>query len=429
MITFHSEHARSIIDVRQLAKLLPRLQEAHGWLVNKNGLGSDFLGWLHLGSQTSSKQIEQLEKIAKSVSQHSQVLLVIGIGGSYLGANAFLQALRSPYYNRLQPSTPEIYFVGNSLSGEDYLSILKIIGERDWSINVISKSGTTLEPTLAMRFFLDKLNKRYGKSALAKRLIVTTDPESGALRELATKLACPTLDIPADVGGRYSIFTPVGLFPLAVAGVDIKALLAGVARAESELLVEQSFANPAWHYAATRYEAYMHGLNIELLATYQRRLQGFALWWQQLFGESEGKDKLGLYPGVLSYPADLHSLGQYIQEGPKQILETVLWSEHEEDVSIPSTNDFLPVSFGEACSLAEINYKTMLGVASAHQSGGIANIRLSFTGFNETALGYLGYFFELSCALSAYLLGVNPFDQPGVEVYKREVKQLLVADK
>lgn len=429
MITFYPEHAEKIIDARQLTKLLPRLEEAHGWLLNKNGLGSDFLGWLHLGGQTTEQQIEQLEKIASEVSGHSQVLLVIGIGGSYLGANAHLRALCSPYYNHLQPSTPEIYFVGNSLSGEDYSAILKIIGERDWSINVISKSGTTLEPTLAMRFFLSELNKRYGKASLAKRLIITTDPKSGLLRELANKLACPTLDIPADVGGRYSVFTPVGLFPLAVAGVDIKALLAGVASAESELLTEQSLANPAWHYAATRYWAYMHGFNIELLATYQSRLQGFALWWQQLFGESEGKDGLGLYPGVLSYPADLHSLGQYVQEGPKQILETVLWCESEDDVAIPSTDDFLPVSFGEACSLAEINYKTMLGVASAHQRGGVANTRLSFREFNEQCLGYLGYFFALSCALSAYLLGVNPFDQPGVEIYKREVKQLLAADK
>lgn len=428
MLTFHAENASQILHSHQLNKLIPRLQEAHGWLQNQNGLGSDFLGWLHLGSQTTTEQIKSSKSLAAKVKKQSQVLLVIGIGGSYLGGQAFLQALRSPYYNQLKPVTPEIYFVGNSLGGEDYRAILQIIGQRDWSINIISKSGTTLEPTLAMRFFLHQLKERYGSKALSQRLIITTDPKHGVLRELATKLACPTLDVPADVGGRFSVFTPVGLFPLAVAGVDLQALLSGVAQAEDELLREQSLTNPAWHYAATRYLAFMQGLNIELLATYQSRLQGFAAWWQQLFGESEGKDQLGLYPGVLAYPADLHSLGQYVQDGPKQILETVLWSESEEDLLIPQTDDFLPVSLGEACQLADINSKTVLGVANAHKSGGVANVRLSFANFHESTLGYLGYFFELSCALSAYLLGVNPFDQPGVEIYKQQVKQLLLAD-
>lgn len=406
----------------QLGKRLGSLQQQ--LLANSNSEGN-FLGWLHLGSRQDATLLAKINSLAAQIKNHSQVLVVVGIGGSYLGGQAFLDALVSPLYNQLPSrSTPAIYFTGHSLTGEDWLDLLALIGERDWSVNVISKSGTTLEVALAWRFWRQHLVARYGEKALKERLVITSDPVEGDLRRFARAKHLATLPIPANVGGRFSVFTSVGLLPLAVAGVDISSLLSGVAAAEQDLLASFDFSNPAWQYAACRYQAWQVGKRVEVLATYQTRLQALGQWWQQLFAESEGKNQLGLYPDSICYPAALHSLGQYLQQGPQHILETILYANGDKVVPIPHQGDD-GLDYLGGRDLRWVCEQTALGVAAAHAQGGVPNLCLKIANFSPTTLGYLGYFFQFSCALSALLLGVDPFNQPGVEVYKTQVKQLL----
>ncbi len=421
------QHLSGFIDENEYTAIAPQVRAAHELLHTGKGLGSDFLGWLDLPVNYDKDEFARIQKAADRVRSNSNVFVVIGIGGSYLGARAAIEYLRSNNYNALPKDTPDIYFIGNGISPTSLNEILALCRGKDVSVNVISKSGTTTEPALAFRVFRSLLEKKYGRAEAAKRIYCTTDKARGTLKQLAAKEGYETFVIPDDVGGRYSVLTAVGLLPIAVSGADISALMAGAAAARSDYDDPDLAANPCYRYAAIRNILSRKGKEIEMLVSYEPRFQMMCEWWKQLFGESEGKDNKGLFPASAIFSTDLHSMGQYIQQGRRTLLETVVMIDRPaEDLVIaqdPDNADGLNFLAGKTVSY--VNRKAFEGTVLAHTDGGVPNTVLHVTDFSEDSLGRLIYFFEKACAVSGYLLGVNPFNQPGVENYKKNMFALL----
>ena len=401
------------------------LEKAAAMLANHDGPGGDFTGWVTLPRDYDKEEFARIKAAAKKIQQQSQVLVVIGIGGSYLGARAVIELLASPNYNLKKKDTPDIYFAGNGLSTDALLELISLIGDRDFSVNVISKSGTTTEPAVAFRIFKGMLEEKYGKEGARERIYATTDKARGALKGLADGEGYEEFVVPDDVGGRYSVLTAVGLLPIAAAGIDIDALMAGAAQAMTELAVP-GLDNPAWQYAAARHALYQSGKKVELLACYEPPFRFFAEWWKQLYGESEGKDGKGIFPASVEFTADLHSMGQYIQEGERLMFETVVKFAPKGEFIIPTDPDNVDgLNFLAGKPLSFVAEKAMRGVILAHVDGGVPNILLELPAISESSVGWLIYFFEYVCVLSGYLLEVNPFNQPGVEAYKKNMFALL----
>ena len=400
---------------------------AHKMLTEGTGLGSDFLGWLDLPINYDKDEFRRIKESAEKIKKDSEVLVVLGIGGSYLGARAVIEFIKSNNYNLLKKDTPDIYFGGNTISSSAVAELMQLIDGRDFSINVISKSGTTTEPAIAFRIFKEILEKKYGKEEAAKRIYVTTDRQKGALKALADAEGYETFVVPDDVGGRYSVLTAVGLLPIAVAGIDIDALMQGAADAREAYASDDLDNNDCYRYAAVRNMLYRDGKAIEMLAAYEPSMTLWCEWFKQLFGESEGKDGKGLFPASAIFSTDLHSLGQYIQQGERCLFETVLWvKEPKTDVEIgfeEANGDGLNFVAGK--TVHYVNRKAFEGTVLAHTDGDVPNIIIELDKQDEYNLGYMIYFFEKACGLSGYLLGVNPFDQPGVESYKKNMFALL----
>ena len=407
--------------------LAPRLKQAQNWLKTATGKGNDYVGWVNLPENYDKEEFARIQAAAKRIQSDSQALVVIGIGGSYLGARGVIDCLRSPNYNLLKKDTPNIYFVGNGLSAEAMGEIMDLVQDVDFSINVISKSGTTTEPAVAFRFFREMLEKKYGEEGAAKRIYATTDKARGALKSLADAKGYETFVVPDDVGGRYSVLTAVGLLPIAVAGIDIEALMAG-AQEMHGICQTESYENPAWVYAATRYELYRRcGKKVEILACYEPSFRFMTEWWKQLYGESEGKEGKGLFPASVEFTADLHSMGQYIQEGERIIMETVVrFGASDRELPVPyDETDGDGLNFLAGKPMDFVLQQAMDGTYLAHVEGGVPNLIIQCGKKDERTLGGMIYFFEYACGLSGYLLGVNPFDQPGVEAYKKNMFALL----
>ncbi len=420
MLSIDISHAASFLSLPYEAALRPRLERAAGWLQNGGGKGSDFIGWVTLPRDYDRGEYARILAAAKKIQGDSKALVVIGIGGSYLGARGVIECLCSPNYNLKKKSTPNIYFIGNGLSSDALREVTELIGDDDFSVNVISKSGTTTEPAVAFRFFREKLEKKYGKAEAAKRIYATTDAHKGALKSLADQEGYEEFVVPDNIGGRYSVLTAVGLLPIAVAGVDLNELMGG-AQEMMLLCSKNDYSNPAWQYAAMRHELYRQGKKVELLACFEPAFRFMAEWWKQLYGESEGKEEKGLFPASVDFTADLHSMGQYIQQGERMLMETVVRfapAEHQMIVPFDEVNgDGLNFLAGKTMDF--INRQAMDGTLLAHVEGGVPNIILNLGENNARTMGQLIYFFEYACGLSGYLLGVNPFDQPGVEAYKK----------
>ena len=422
------------LDLSKLSGFLPedyatsredRLAKAAQMLSTHTGPGGDFTGWVNLPRDYDKEEFARIQAAAKKIQQQSQVLVVIGIGGSYLGARAVIEVIKSNNYNLKKKDTPDVFFAGNGLSTDALLELLELIGDRDFSVNVISKSGTTTEPAVSFRIFKGLLEKKYGKEGAKERIYATTDKARGALKGLADAEGYEEFVVPDDVGGRFSVLTAVGLLPIAVAGVDIEALMGGARQAMEELSVP-GLDNPAWQYAAARHGLYQSGKAIEVLAGYEPRFRFFAEWWKQLYGESEGKDGKGLFPASVEFTADLHSMGQYIQDGERVMFETVVKFEPDGEYAIP--NDPANVdglNFLSGKPLAFVAEQAMRGTILAHVDGGVPNVLIEMPKITAQSIGYLIYFFEYVCGLSGHLLEVNPFNQPGVEAYKKNMFALL----
>ena len=422
------------LDLSKLEGFLPQdyleqrcegLERAADMLAHHNGPGGDFTGWVTLPRDYDKEEFARIKAAAEKIRRQSQVLVVIGIGGSYLGARAVIELLASPNYNLKQKDTPDIYFAGNGLSTDALLELIALIGERDFSVNVISKSGTTTEPAVAFRIFREMLERKYGREGARERIYATTDKARGALKGLADQEGYEEFVVPDDVGGRYSVLTAVGLLPIAAAGLDIDQLMAGAQRA-MEALSAPDLDNPAWQYAAARNALYESGKKVELLACYEPSFRFFSEWWKQLYGESEGKENKGLFPASVEFTADLHSMGQYIQQGERLMFETVVKFAPKGEFIIP--NDPANVdglNFLSGKPLAFVAEQAMRGTILAHVDGGVPNILLELPAIGEDTVGELIYFFEYVGGLSGYLLQVNPFDQPGVEAYKKNMFALL----
>lgn len=414
-------------DKEKFDSMHSEVSAAHKMLTEGTGLGSDFLGWLDLPVNYDKDEFRRIKESAEKIKKDSEVLVVLGIGGSYLGARAVIEFIKSNNYNLLKKDTPDIYFGGNTISSSAVAELIQLIDGRDFSINVISKSGTTTEPAIAFRIFKEILEKKYGKEEAAKRIYVTTDRQKGALKALADAEGYETFVVPDDVGGRYSVLTAVGLLPIAVAGIDIDALMQGAADAREAYASDDLDNNDCYRYAAVRNMLYRDGKAIEMLAAYEPSMTLWCEWFKQLFGESEGKDGKGLFPASAIFSTDLHSLGQYIQQGERCLFETVLWvKEPKTDVEIgfeEANGDGLNFVAGK--TVHYVNRKAFEGTVLAHTDGDVPNIILELDKQDEYNLGYMIYFFEKACGLSGYLLGVNPFDQPGVESYKKNMFALL----
>ena len=414
-------------DKEKFDSMRSEVSAAHKMLTEGTGLGSDFLGWLDLPVNFDKDEFRRIKESAEKIKKDSEVLVVLGIGGSYLGARAVIEFIKSNNYNLLKKDTPDIYFGGNTISSSAVAELMQLIDGRDFSINVISKSGTTTEPAIAFRIFKEILEKKYGKEEAAKRIYVTTDRQKGALKALADAEGYETFVVPDDVGGRYSVLTAVGLLPIAVAGIDIGALMQGAADAREAYASDDLDNNDCYRYAAVRNMLYRDGKAIEMLAAYEPSMTLWCEWFKQLFGESEGKDGKGLFPASAIFSTDLHSLGQYIQQGERCLFETVLWvKEPKTDVEIgfeEANGDGLNFVAGK--TVHYVNRKAFEGTVLAHTDGDVPNIILELDKQDEYNLGYMIYFFEKACGLSGYLLGVNPFDQPGVESYKKNMFALL----
>lgn len=424
-VTLKTNYLENFVGPDELNGIWPQVEAAHRLLDEKTGLGNDFLGWLDLPTAYDREEFDRILRAAKKIQSDTDVLIVIGIGGSYLGARAAIEFLRSPFYNNLNQSTPEIYFAGNNINPAYLNDILALCEGKRVSVNVISKSGTTTEPALAFRVLRGLLEKQYGKEA-AGRIYCTTDKARGTLKQLADREGYETFVIPDDVGGRYSVLTAVGLLPIAVAGCDIRALMDG-AKAAQDALASCDQGNDCYRYAAIRNILARKGKSVELLVSYDPAFTMMAEWFKQLFGESEGKDHKGIFPASATFSTDLHSLGQFIQDGSRTMFETVVHFEK------PKTDFFLEddpenldgLNFLSGQEMSVVNDKAFMGTLLAHTEGGVPNVLLEVPKADEFELGYLIYFFEKACAISGYLLGVNPFDQPGVESYKKNMFALL----
>ena len=425
-VTLNAKYLEPFVHEGELQAILPQVEAAHRTIHEKSGPGNDFLGWLDLPVNYDREEFDRILKAAQKIRSHSQVLVVIGIGGSYLGARAAIELLHSQLYNNLGDG-PQIYFAGNSISPTYLNQVIRLCEGKDFSINVISKSGTTTEPALAFRIFRDLAIKKYGREGAKERIFCTTDKAKGTLKQLADEEGYETFVIPDDVGGRYSVLTAVGLLPIAVSGSDIAKLMEGAARAREDLCVCDLDKNDCYRYAALRNILYRKGKAIEILVSYEPAFSMMAEWYKQLFGESEGKDNKGIYPSSAIFSTDLHSMGQFIQEGSRILFETVVdVAAPQQDLYIqPDPNNFDGLNFLSDQNMSVVNRKAMQGTILAHTEGGVPNMVLQLPAINEEELGYLIYFFEKACALSGYLLAVNPFNQPGVESYKKNMFALL----
>ena len=415
------------VSLPDLLALEKEVFAAHMTLTEGNGPGNDYLGWLNLPAAQPTEEMKRISAAAERIRKDSDVFIVVGIGGSYLGPRAAIELLQGPNHNIGKgKGDPQIFFAGNGLSTRHWNELMRLIDGKDFSIAIISKSGTTTEPAIATRALRSLLEQKYGKEGAKSRIYAITDPCKGALRQMATEEGWETFVIPANVGGRYSVLTAVGLLPMAVAGIDINAVMAGAAEAK-ELYDLRSYENPVWLYAACRNLLYRRGKCIELLESFEPGFKMMGGWWQQLFGESEGKDGKGIFPVTAEFTADLHSLGQMIQEGERNIFETMVrFDAPEALMTIESDEQNLDgLNYLTGKTLDFVDEKAYLGTLAAHVDGGVPVITMDMGKLDDAKLGEMFYFFELACGVSAYMLGVNPFNQPGVEFYKRNMFQLL----
>ncbi|HIV12998.1 MAG: glucose-6-phosphate isomerase [Clostridiales bacterium] len=429
-VTFDYSKTAKFINAEEVQSMSRIVGAAKQQLTEKDGLGNDFLGWIDLPVDYDKEEFARIKKAAKKIQEDSEVLLVIGIGGSYLGARAAIEFLRHGFYNNVSKEvrkTPEIYYVGNSISSSYIQGLVDVIGDRDFSVNMISKSGTTTEPAIAFRVFKEILEKKYGKKEAAGRIYATTDRAKGALKKVADEEGYETFVVPDDVGGRFSVLTAVGLLPIAVSGADIDKLMEGAASGR-ELALNQPFeSNDALQYAAIRNILHRKGKTVEILANYEPSLHYVSEWWKQLYGESEGKDQKGIFPASVDLTTDLHSMGQFIQDGARIMFETVL---NVEKSKVELTINEEPVDLDGLNYLAGktvdfVNKSAMNGTILAHTDGNVPNLMVTIPEQNEFYLGQLFYFFEFACGVSGYVSGVNPFNQPGVESYKKNMFALL----
>lgn len=429
-VTFDYAKAAPFISEEEISYMSKLVENAKDSLVSRTGAGNDFLGWIDLPVDYDKAEFVRIKEAAEKIKGDSEVLVVIGIGGSYLGARAAIECLRHSFYNSVSKEirkTPEIYYAGNSISTTYLNHLIEVIGDRDFSVNVISKSGTTTEPAIAFRIFKELLETRYGKEGAAERIYATTDKERGALKGLADEEGYETFVVPDDVGGRFSVLTAVGLLPIAVSGADIDQLMEGAA-AGRKLALEADFEeNDALKYAAVRNILLRKGKTIEVLANYEPSLHYVSEWWKQLYGESEGKDQKGIFPASVDLTTDLHSMGQFIQDGNRILFETVLNVEdsREELFLKEEPTDLDGLNYLAGKSMEFVNKNAMNGTILAHTDGDVPNLMVSIPEQNEYYLGQLFYFFEFACGISGYVLGVNPFNQPGVENYKKNMFALL----
>lgn len=421
------KYLNGFVNKDEYAGIEAQVKAAHAALHSGTGLGNDFIGWVDLPTNYDKEEFARIKKAAEKIKSDTDVFVVIGIGGSYLGARAAIEFLTSPNYNALAKDTPQIYFTGNSISSSALADIMELCEGKDVSINMISKSGTTTEPAIAFRVFRDMLEKKYGKDGAKERIYCTTDKAKGTLKQLADKEGYETFVVPDDVGGRYSVLTAVGLLPIAVAGADIDALMAGAKKAQDEFNNDDLYSNDCYKYAAIRNILYNKGYSTEIMVSYEPAYTMMNEWFKQLFGESEGKDNKGIYPSSVIFSTDLHSLGQYIQDGKRNLFETVvLFDKCKKEITLgtdPTNVDGLNFLSGKTMSY--VNQKAFEGTVLAHNDGGVPNVVLNVEQMDEENLGYLIYFLEKACAISGYILGVNPFNQPGVESYKKNMFALL----
>ncbi len=429
-VTFDYSKAKTFISEHEIVSMKKIAENAKAELLGREGAGNDFLGWIDLPVDYDKEEFARIKEAAKKIQGDSEVLLVIGIGGSYLGARAAIEFLRHNFYNMVSKEirkTPEIYYVGNSISSTYLKHLMDVIGERDFSVNIISKSGTTTEPAIAFRIFKEMLEKRYGKEEAAKRIYATTDKARGALKNLSTEEGYETFVVPDDVGGRFSVLTAVGLLPIAVSGADIDQLMAGAADARDRALNASYEENDAVLYAAIRNILHRKGKAVEILANYEPSFHYVSEWWKQLYGESEGKDQKGIFPASVDLTTDLHSMGQFIQDGSRIMYETVLNVEEsaEEIVIQEEPVDLDGLNYLKGKTVDFVNKSAMNGTMLAHTDGNVPNLVVNIPKQDEFSLGQLFYFFEFACGVSGYILGVNPFNQPGVESYKKNMFALL----
>lgn len=429
-VTFDYSKAAPFIGAHEVDFMKKQVLDAKELLVSKTGAGNDFLGWIDLPVDYDKEEFDRIKKAAAKIQSDSEVLLVIGIGGSYLGARAAIEFLRHSFFNSVSKEirkTPEIYFVGNSISSTYIRHLIDVIGDRDFSINMISKSGTTTEPAIAFRVFKEMMEKKYGKKEAAGRIYATTDRAKGSLKGLATEEGYESFVVPDDVGGRFSVLTAVGLLPIAVSGADIDKLMEGAADGRKKALEAEFEDNDALKYAAVRNILHRKGKSVEILANYEPSVHYVSEWWKQLYGESEGKDQKGIFPASVDLTTDLHSMGQFIQDGSRIMFETVINVEtSREEITIneePVDLDGLNYLAGKSVDF--VNKSAMNGTILAHTDGQVPNLMIDVPEVNEFYLGQLFYFFEFACGVSGYLLGVNPFNQPGVESYKKNMFALL----
>ena len=425
-LNLNTKYLKDYVNSDELAGIKSQVEAAADALHNKTGLGNDFLGWVELPTNYDKDEFARIKAAAEKIKKNSDILIVIGIGGSYLGARAAIELLKSPLYNNIKKDTPDIYYVGNSINPAYLNEIIALCDGKDFSVNVISKSGTTTEPALAFRIFKKMVEDKYGKDGAKERIFATTDKARGTLKSLSDTEGYETFVIPDDVGGRFSVLTAVGLLPIAVAGCDIDALMKGAAKAQADFCADFD-NNDCYKYAALRNILYRKGKSVEMLVSYDPSFVMMSEWYKQLFGESEGKDNKGIFPSSAVFSTDLHSMGQYIQDGARVLFETVV------DIKKPKTDLFLEpdaenldgLNFLTNQNMSVVNRKAFEGTVLAHTEGGVPNIILELDDTTEENVGYMIYFFEKACAISGYVLGVNPFNQPGVESYKSNMFALL----
>ncbi len=426
-VTLNDKHLKEFVSCEEYTSIAPQIKTAHELLHNKTGLGNDFVGWVDLPVDYDKEEFARIKKAAAKIKADTDVFVVIGIGGSYLGARAAIEFLKSPNYNALPKDTPDIYFTGNSISSTALAELLQICEGKNVSINMISKSGTTTEPAIAFRVFRELLEKKYGKEGARERIYCTTDKARGTLKQLADREGYETFVVPDDVGGRYSVLTAVGLLPIAVSGADIDALMQGAADAREALMETDMEKNACYKYAAIRNILYRKGKLVELLVSYEPAFTMMNEWWKQLFGESEGKNNKGLFPASVVFSTDLHSMGQFIQEGTRILFETVVQIDKPKyELTIGTDSENVDgLNFLSGKTVDYVNKKAFEGTVLAHTDGKVPNIVLNIPEVSEAELGYLIYFFEKACAVSGYTMCLNPFNQPGVESYKKNMFALL----
>ena len=426
-LKLNDNYVKNFITDDELKAMVPAVEDAHQKIVDKSGEGADFLGWVDLPVNYDKEEFERIKKAAAKIKSDSQALVVIGIGGSYLGARAAIEFCTSQNYNLIKKDTPNIYFSGNSISGNSLSELVDLVKDVDFSINVISKSGTTTEPAIAFRIFRELLIEKYGEEEASKRIYVTTDKARGTLKEFSDKAGYETFVVPDDVGGRYSVLTAVGLLPIAVAGIDIDKMMQGAQDAREAYSVCDIQKNDCYKYAAIRNVLLQKGKAVELMVAYEPDFTMMNEWFKQLYGESEGKDGKGIFPSSVICSTDLHSMGQYIQDGVRMLFETsVMFTKPKREVAIKEDEvnaDGLNFLAGQ--TMDYVNRRAYLGTLLAHVDGGVPNICIEIPEMSEYEFGYLVYFFEKACAISGYILGVNPFNQPGVESYKKNMFALL----